>query len=65
MSFLPKGFGGDRTPPETIKRDGWQAQGILVISADDPRLSWPERELVRQLGRKLYGDRPVREVPHG
>lgn len=57
MSFLPKGFGGDRTPPETIKRDGWQGQGILVVSVDDARLSWPERELVRQLGTRLYGQR--------
>ncbi len=23
----------------------------------DPRLSWPERELIRQLGDKLYGER--------
>jgi hypothetical protein len=29
--------------------------GVLAISAVDPRLSWPERELVRQLGEKLYG----------
>jgi len=65
VSFLPKGFGGERTPPETIKRDGWLAQGILVVSADDARLSWPERELVRQLGRKLYGDRPAKEARHG
>jgi hypothetical protein len=28
---------------------------VLVIAADDQRLTWPERELVRQLGEKLYG----------
>ena len=29
------------------------------------RLTWPERELVRQLGEKLYGKLPaVREVQH-
>lgn len=28
---------------------------ILVVSLDDERLSWPERELVRQLGDKLNG----------
>ena len=31
--------------------------GILVIAEQDPRLTWPERELVRQLGAKLYGGR--------
>lgn len=63
MKVHPKGFGGKRTPPEMIKRDGWRSQGVLVVSADDARLTWPERELVRQLGRKLYGDR--KEKNHG
>lgn len=63
MKRFPKGFGGERTPPDAVKRDGWRSQGILVVSADDARLSWPERELVRQLGDKLYGSR--REAKHG
>jgi hypothetical protein len=40
---------------EAEKRTGWRQHGILVVSAEDHRLTWPERELVRQLGRKLYG----------
>ena len=44
--------------PEAQKRTGWRRHGILVIAEQDPRLSWPERELVRQLGTKLYGRRP-------
>jgi len=32
-----------------------------VIEADDERLTWPERELVRQLGEKLYGDQRKRQ----
>lgn len=63
MKLHPKGFGGERAPPETIKRDGWRSQGILLVSADDARLTWPERELVHQFGRKLYGDR--KETNHG
>ena len=43
---------------EAIKRYGWRDQGILVVSADDQRLTWPERELVRQLGSRLYGRTP-------
>ena len=42
---------------EADKRAGWRRYGILVIAEQDPRLTWPERELVRQLGAKLYGGR--------
>jgi hypothetical protein len=43
--------------PDEVKRDGWREQRVLAVSLDDDRLTWPERELVRQLGEKLYGDR--------
>lgn len=36
-----------------VKREGWNSEGILVVKADDDRLSWPEREMIRQLGEKL------------
>ena len=65
MNCFPKGFGGHRQPPEEIKRAAWQDEGVLVVSDGDPRLTWPERELVRQLGRKLYGAGPAREASHG
>ncbi|MEG3640709.1 hypothetical protein [Magnetococcus sp. PR-3] len=39
------------------KRKGWNRHGILVVSQDDNRLTWPERELVQQLGNRLYGRR--------
>lgn len=57
MKWLPHGYGGERRPPEEVKRDGWQEQGLLAVSLDDERLTWPERELVKQLGEKLYGKR--------
>ena len=44
---------------------GWREQGVLVVSPEDERLSWPERELVRQLGEKLYGRRETSETRHG
>jgi len=65
MRRLPKGYGGNRRPPEDVKREGWREQGLLVVSPADPRLSWPERELVRQLGEKLYGTRSPQEIRHG
>jgi hypothetical protein len=57
MKWLPKGYGGNRASPEHVKRSGWHDQNILVVNADDHRLTWPERELVRQIGEKLYGRR--------
>jgi hypothetical protein len=63
MRWAPPGIGGKRRSPEEIKREGWREQKVLVVSETDPRLSWPERELVRQLGDKLYGYR--KEARHG
>ena len=66
MSYFPKGYGGRRRDPDQVKREGWREQGLLAVSMDDDRLTWPERELVRQLGEKLYGPLPaVREMRYG
>jgi hypothetical protein len=58
MRSHPRGYGGQRRDPDQIKRDGWKEQGVLAVAIDDRRLTWPERELIRQLGEKLYGKRP-------
>jgi hypothetical protein len=64
--FTPKGYGGRRRDPDQVKREGWREQGVLAVSVDDDRLTWPERELVRQLGERLYGKRPeTKEAGHG
>ena len=66
MRFTPRGYGGQRRDPDQVKRDGWQEQQMLAVSLDDRRLTWPERELIRQLGEKLYGKRPEGQgVRHG
>jgi hypothetical protein len=57
MKWLPRGYGGDRRPSQEVKRDGWQNHGLLAVAIDDERLTWPEHELVKQLGEKLYGKR--------
>ena len=44
---------------EAEKRAGWREHGIPVVGEQDPRLTWPERELVRQLGTRLHGLRGV------
>jgi hypothetical protein len=72
MRFTPRGYGGHRRTPDQVKREGWKVRrnrrasgaakvrrtGLLAVAIDDDRLTWPERELVRQLGEKLYGKRP-------
>ena len=42
---------------EAQKRAGWREHGILVVAEQDPRLTRAERELVRQLGARLFGQR--------
>jgi hypothetical protein len=64
MKWSPPGCGGQRRSPEHVKRDGWREQNILVVNADDTRLTWSEQEWVRQLGEKLYGNKQ-REAAHG
>lgn len=44
-----------RPDPEQIKRQGWREQHILVVSEDDARLDFVEREFVRRIGERLYG----------
>ena len=66
MRFTPRGYGGERRDADRVKRDGWHDQGLLAVSLDDHRLTWPERELVEQLGTKLYGSRlRGRRADHG
>jgi hypothetical protein len=61
VKWAPPGYGGNRRTPDEIKREGWREQRVLAVSLDDARLTWPERELIRQLGDKLYGDRSKRK----
>ena len=40
---------------EAIKQTGWRDQNILVVSEQDDRLDFVEREFVRRIGERLYG----------
>jgi hypothetical protein len=62
MRWTPKGYGGERRSAEQVKRDGWLEHGFLVVNEDDQRLSWPERQLIRQLGERLFGKRQPKEA---
>ncbi|MBP9904527.1 MAG: hypothetical protein KBF66_03145 [Rhodoferax sp.] len=43
------------TDLDAMKERGWRDQNILVVSAEDQRLDYLERELVRRIGERLYG----------
>lgn len=55
MRWTPRGYGSERRTSDTFKRQGWRKLGVLAVAVDDERLTWPERELILQLGEKLYG----------
>ncbi len=54
----PSPLGRLQAPPmdvEAAKRQGWREQHILVVSHDDERLDFLERQLIRSIGERLYG----------
>lgn len=50
---------------EAAKRQGWREQYILVISHDDERLDFLERQLIRSIGERLYGQGHGQDQPKG
>ena len=47
----------ESTDLDAIKERGWRDQHILVVSDTDKRLDFVEREFVRRLGERLYGEK--------
>ncbi len=41
---------------DAVKREGWRNDHILVVSENDDRLDCVEKQFVRRLGERLYGD---------
>lgn len=44
---------------DAVKERGWRDEHILVVGAEDERLDFVEREIVRRIGERLYG--PLRK----
>ena len=42
---------------EEVKADGFNNHRIFVVSLDDARINWMERQVIEQLGNRLYRDR--------
>ena len=46
---------------EAIKKNAFLDQGILIVSIDDKKLAWQDKEILRQIGTRLYGERRPKE----
>lgn len=46
----------ESTDLDAIKQTGWRDQHILVVAEADDRLDFVEREFIRRIGERLYGD---------
>jgi len=42
---------------ESVKREGFNNHGILVVAVDDQRLSWIERQIIQKIGDRIYAQR--------
>lgn len=60
MNYFHRGFRTALPAPNSrdvaaIKRNAFHDQNILVVNLDDPRIPWPERQILTALAEKLYG----------
>lgn len=42
---------------EAVKAKAFHDQNIAVIDLNDSRIAWPDREIITQACRKLYGSK--------
>ena len=64
----PSPLGRTKATPmdvEAAKRQGWREQHILVVSEEDDRLDFLERQLIRSIGERLYGQGHGQGQPKG
>lgn len=45
---------------EQVKHEGFHEFGILVVNLADERLTWVEKQMAEQIGKRLYGKRRER-----
>lgn len=46
-----------RETAEETKRRVWREHGIVVVDPDKDQLPWEDKEIVKMIGKKLYGPR--------
>lgn len=62
MSDAPNGMRTTRFFPNSrdtdfVKKQAFHDQRMLVVNLDDPKIGWDERQLLENIGVKLYGKR--------
>ncbi len=40
-----------------VKRNAFNDHGVLIVDINDARLSWDDRELLKRIGKTLFGFR--------
>ena len=50
-------FFTERRDVDQVCKDGWHDHKIAAIAIDDPRLRWPERQVIENVADRLYGKR--------
>ncbi len=40
-----------------MKHRAFHDQNILIVNLDDPKIGWDERQMLENIGTKLYGKR--------
>ena len=45
-------------------REAWRRHGILLVRVEDIEIGWAERQMLRNVGNRVYGPRP-REASNG
>lgn len=58
--FVMSGFVPNKRDVDAIKRNAFHDQRILVVNLDDDRIAWPERQVLANVGEKLYGKKRQR-----
>lgn len=38
-----------------MKKQAFHDQKILIVSLDDPKIGWDDRQMLTNIGNKLYG----------
>ncbi len=44
---------------ERLRKRAWHEHDTFSVLLSDPRLTWPERELIQQFAEKLYGKKRI------
>lgn len=53
--YVVSGFFQNSRDTEFVKRNAFHEHGMLVIDLNDDRIGWDERQVLKNIGEKLFG----------